>query len=295
MSRIIIPSVPRDDRIGSVFNALFPVIHQTESATDAVEWDFTQAPFLRPFFLAPLAIYKDGCGRAISCTGLQGYMDSYFKVISFERLFDVFQPGAQSLLRSYTHKSYIPISRFAIEGRKHDRAQEILQGVINSQPGFLQNMQTPMSCLTSELIDNIKEHSRAGCGYFFCQRVKGELFIVIADRGQTVYGSYVHTGKYLDEVENDEAKALQIANEGFSTKDRPGAENRGYGISRSRKIVVNGFGGAFFMLSGTAFFRHTGNTVDTINIPEAFRWDGTVVLIRLPLVYKEFNIYDFYN
>ena len=122
------------------------------------------------------------------------------------------------------------------------------------------------------------------------------MFIVIADRGRTVYGSYVHTGKYWDEVSGDEAKALQIANEGFSTKDRPGAEHRGYGISSSREIVVNGFGGAFFMLSGTAFFRHTDKAVDATNIPEAFRWDGTVVLIRLPLMIPEgFNIYEYYK
>nr|DAX62584.1 MAG TPA: hypothetical protein [Caudoviricetes sp.] len=294
MSRIIIPNVTRDDRIGSVFNALFPVIHQTESATDAVEWDFSQASFLHPFYLAPLAIYKAECGRMISCIGMQGHMDSYFKAISFERPFDVFQPGAQNLLQPYTHKSYIPISRFAVGGRRHDRAQEILQRVIETQPGFSPNMKTPVSLMLGELIDNISEHTEADYGYLFCQRVRGELYITIADSGRTVYGSFVHTGKRLDEVGGDEAKALQMANEGISTKDRPEAETRGHGISKSRRMVVDGLGGAFFMLSGTAFFRHTDKAVGAINIPEAFRWNGTAVLIRLHLAVPDsFDVYKY--
>ena len=294
MSRILIPSVPRDDRIGSVFNALFPVIRQTESATDAVEWDFAQAPFLHPFFLAPLAIYKDGCGRAVSCTGLQGYMANYFRAIRFEGPFDASRPGSAGELQPYAHKSYIPISRFAVGGRRHDQAQEILQRVIETKRGFSPSMKMPVFLMIGELIDNINEHSGADCGYLFCQRVRNELYIIIADRGRTVYGSYVHTGRHLDEVGCDEAKALQMANEGFSTKDRPGAETRGYGISKSRRIVVDGFGGAFFMLSGAAFFRHTDKAVNAINIPDAFRWKGTVVLIRLPLTLPEdFNIYEY--
>ena len=36
MTPILIPHVPRDERIGSAFNHLFPIIHQTDSAADAV-------------------------------------------------------------------------------------------------------------------------------------------------------------------------------------------------------------------------------------------------------------------
>ena len=87
--------------------------------------------------------------------------------------------------------------------------------------------------------------------------------------------------------------ALKLANEGFSTKDRPDAENRGYGISKSREIIVDGLKGAFFILSGNAFFRHDiGGTV-AVNVPKEFHWKGTIILIRMPLVApREFNIYN---
>ena len=88
---------------------------------------------------------------------------------------------------------------------------------------------------------------KVNMGICFAKKVKKDLFITIADCGKTIYGSYVDTNKYINEIGTNEAEALRIANEGFSTKDRPGAENRGYGISKSREMIVNGLRGAFFM------------------------------------------------
>ena len=64
----------------------------------------------------------------------------------------------------------------------------------------------------------------------------------------TVYGSYVKTGRHMDDIGTNEAEALKMANHGVSTKNRPDAENRGYGISTSKNMLVKGMGGAFFML-----------------------------------------------
>ena len=80
---ISIPNVTRDDRIGSAFNELFHIIHQTESGSDTIEWSFECAMFLHPFFLAPLAIYKDNCGKNISCKELRDNIDKYFNAICF--------------------------------------------------------------------------------------------------------------------------------------------------------------------------------------------------------------------
>ena len=118
-------------------------------------------------------------------------------------------------------------------------------------------------------------------GYLFCQKVKKDLYITIADCGKTIYGSYVDTNKYINEIGTNEAEALRIANEGYSTKDRPDAENRGYGISKSREMIVNGLRGAFFMLSGTAFYRHDENGIVPANIPEEYRWNGTIILVKV--------------
>ena len=68
---IFIPNVSRDDRIGSVFNSLFTIIRESESVeAETLNWDFKNDLFLHPFFLAPLAIYKDICNKEVRCSNI---------------------------------------------------------------------------------------------------------------------------------------------------------------------------------------------------------------------------------
>ena len=91
-----------------------------------------------------------------------------------------------------------------------------------------------------------------------------------------------------------ETEALKLANEGYSTKNRPEAENRGYGISTSKEMLVVGMKGAFFMLSGGAFHRYENGANDYIDLRNLFRWQGTVVLMRIPVVLPDgFNYIDY--
>lgn len=72
-------------------------------------------------------------------------------------------------------------------------------------------------------------------------------------------------------------------NEGYSTKDLPDTENRGFGISTSKSMLVDGLKGAFFMLSGGAFHRHDSNVNVFIKLPETINWNGTIILMRIPV------------
>jgi len=49
----------------------------------------------------------------------------------------------------------------------------------------------------------------------------------------------------IEEIGDNEAEALKFANEGYSTKNLPEAENRGFGISSTKSMIVEGLGGAF--------------------------------------------------
>lgn len=144
---------------------------------------------------------------------------------------------------------------------------------------------TPLSYLLGELIDNMNEHSKGEHGYIFSQYLKKEecIDLVLADDGITIFGSYVRAQKYLDEIEDSEVKALTFANEGRSTKNLPNAENRGYGISSSKKMLVDGLKGAFFMLSGGAFHRHDLNGSVFVKLPDTINWNGTIILMRIPV------------
>ena len=39
----------------------------------------------------------------------------------------------------------------------------------------------------------------------------------------------------------------------------------------------------FFMLSGGGFHRHSDNQSDFIKLPNTISWDGTIILMRIPI------------
>ena len=82
------------------------------------------------------------------------------------------------------------------------------------------------------------------------------LTICIADNGIGIHGAYMRSGKsqLIRFIGNDHAESLRYATKGFSSKNLPDNESRGYGISTNLDMVVNGLGGDFFLLSGLAFY-----------------------------------------
>lgn len=296
MSNVIkIPNADRDERIGSVFNHLFSVILLTEQTenNDVVVWDFSETSFFHPFFLFPFAIYKSKCNN-IQCSGIIEYMRRYLEYVKFFDMLTIKDDtDLNSALKEYLNKSYIPICRFSRWNKNIDSMQTIIQRVIEKQKALDSRLKTPISYLISELICNIDQHSESNYGYIYTQYLRREncLDICIADDGITIYGSYVKTNKLLDKIDGNEAEALKCANEGYSTKDLPDAENRGFGISSTKSMIVEGLGGAFFMLSGGAFHRHDAfGGSDYVKLPDSINWDGTIILMRIPLsISKDFD------
>lgn len=291
---VFIPNANRDERIGSVFNHLFSVINYNEqSMREEVIWDFTDCKFYHPFFLFPLSIYKSNCGKKIECVNMSAMLRSYLDCVMFD---DMLQINDNESLRitmdSYLHKSYIPICRFDRRNKNIDSMQTVIQNAIETQRNIDRRFRDPLSYLISELVCNIQQHSESKYGYIYTQYLKGDnsLNICIADNGITIFGSYVKNGRYIDMINFSEANAIRLANEGYSTKNLPDAENRGYGISSSKRMIVDGLGGDFFMLSGGAFHRHDRYGSSYIDLPESISWDGTIILIRIPLTIKpDFN------
>jgi hypothetical protein len=98
----------------------------------------------------------------------------------------------------------------------------------------------------------------------------------------------------MEQLDNSESSALLLALSGKSTKNRPESENRGYGISKTRELVVNGLGGEFFLLSGSAFARHDAGGEIIADLPGDLRWNGTIALLKIPTVMPpQFNIYNY--
>lgn len=282
-----IPNVSLDERIGSAFNFLFKVIHETESSyNNGIEWDLSDTEKFHPFFLAPLVIYKDRCEKDVFCSHKPPKIDGYLNLIHFDSPLLINEGvDIEKTLQPYINKSYLPISKFELHKGNVDGLQSILQKVIRKQSNADYDIISPMSYLLGELIDNMNEHSKGKYGYIFSQYLAAEncIDLVLADDGITIYGSYAASKKYLDEINGNEAEALKLANEGKSTKNLPDAENRGYGISSSKRMLVEGLNGSFFMLSGGAFHRHDCNGSSFVKLPKTINWSGTVILMRIPV------------
>lgn len=294
-SCIIIPNIRCEERIGSAFNHLFSIMNHCEIADSDIIWDFRNASFLHPFFIAPFAIYQDSLkqSKAISFGNMSFNIQNYLSLIRFFDFLDINNnTELESILQNYKNKSYIPICRFDICNNNLDKMQSIIEKIIISQRNIDAKLRMPVAYLLSELICNIQQHSQARYGYLFSQYLSQDnsLYICLADNGITIYGSYVKSGKYLDIIADNEAKALQLATNGYSTKDRPDAENRGYGISTNSRMIVSGLGGAFFILSGGAFHRIENQNSIFVSLPADLYWNGTIILVKIPLgVKQDFN------
>lgn len=156
------------------------------------------------------------------------------------------------------------------------------------------NLIQPISYFMSEMIDNMQQHSNADKGYIFANfnREFDRVELVLADGGISIYGSYINANKYTDKVLNSDTYAVEIAKEGYSTKDRPEAENRGYGLSSNIKMITQGLKGDLAIMSGNALY--VSSIDKMIDLPKQLDWKGTLILVIIPLdLPHTFNFYDY--
>lgn len=298
---VLIPPIGRDARIGSVFNHIFSIMYQTEQTDTSnggkVVWDFSQCKFLHPFFLGALSILKRQYGDIIIMQGVKAEISRYLDTVYFGNPLSILPIGNDdSTWSKYRNKTYLPICMFHPYDKSSLRAQELVQATIRHQLSRDNGVHGVLSLLLGELIDNITEHSKSEEGYLFCQSHPREkmLYVLICDTGRSIFASYASDKRYAGLLTNLESSALLLALGGKSTKDRPENENRGYGISKSRRLIIDGLGGEFFILSGSAFVRYDRNGDSVADVPEDFRWNGTIVLLKIPTeIPKDFNIYKY--
>lgn len=296
-----IPPVDKDTRIGSIFNHIFVVIFQTEqteiSKGSKILWDFSDCKFLHPFFIGAIAILKRQYGEIVELYGMTDAISRYFDSIYLESPLVIHEKDNDDRIwERYKGKTYLPICLFKPMDSSSIKAQELIQDAINRQLGLDKSLKDIISLLLAELIDNITEHSRSKDGFLFCQNMPTHkmLYVMICDTGRSIYSSYAADDRYFHSLTDQESSGLLLALKGKSTKDRPENENRGYGISRSRKLVVEGLGGEFFILSGSSFARHDANGEKVVDLPGDIRWNGTAILLKIPTsVPNGFNLYNF--
>ena len=163
-------------------------------------------------------------------------------------------------------------------------------------PYVLKSLNMPLTYLLDELICNIQQHAQTDKGYAYLMynEAAKAIEIVIADLGITIYGSYIAAQKHLDKLGDSDADALNLAQNGYSVKNLPDTENRGYGISSNMKMVVDGLHGEFAVLSGNALMLQMANNRKILALPSEIDFKGTMIMVRIPAQVPDgFNLYDY--
>lgn len=298
-----------NDNFGDGLNHFFDILSQVQSLSDkeALILDMRECVFLTPFFLLPitLLISKESDKRKVdilfpeSKSGIHEYLRS---IRFHEGLRPETFPNTQysMLLEDFSGKNYIPIIDFPADRdskniETRDSFLSTVGSIISKQVDLKGQIKTGVLYLIDEAVNNIVDHSGESRGYIFAQyfRANGFLDICIGDCGITILGSYKKGGNL--EITSDE-DALINSSKGLSTKNRPGAENRGFGISTSLNMLVNGLKGKYALLSGSAILIKTLDREEVVVTPSKLHWQGTILTLRVPYAGNlNFNAHDYYS
>lgn len=284
-----------DSRMSTGLLAAMNAINQiNEAADEQITLDFSEVGFVTPLYVLPLVVFLNGCDRNIAIA----HAGEYLRTIGFTKGMypdKMRRSEFLAIMEKYSRKTYIPIVSFPAAKESDDEKDAILstvESMIVRQSGIASNVATGLKYMLGESIDNIIQHADSERGYIFAQSYprKGFLDICIADSGITLLGSYRTLPD--NEIESD-LEAIQAANRGISTKNLPNAENRGYGIITSKKMLVDGLGGSFIMMSGNAMHLYNSEYRRFIETPSAIRWNGTIIALRVPYINRDFQYINY--
>lgn len=280
----------QDDRL---MNGLIPMIHIMsmikKSGNDRIIIDFAQTQFISPVFVLSLLVYAQKSGKDVKFEHLNDYMKA-IHMNNGIKPDELRKSEFLAILEGYSKKTYIPVINFPAN-RNNDEKEEILSAVeelIIRQLYIPNNVAYGIKYMLGETIDNITEHSGTDRGFLFCQayKSKGYVDICIADGGITLLGSYQ---RLKDKFIEDDLEAIKAANRQISSKNLPDAENRGYGIYTSKKMLIEGLGGQYMIMSGSAIYMKSKTIDQFFTLPDGLRWDGTIVALRIPYQSSQFD------
>jgi hypothetical protein len=192
-----------------------------------------------------------------------------------------------TLYNSFTNSEAMPadVLRFSLDDQSTSEAINTLKNHLQSLvPNGITGLNSPITYLLDELICNIQQHAQTDAGYAFANYnpASDSIEIIIADGGVSIYGSYAAAQKHLEILGDSDAQALNLAQSGYSVKNLPETENRGYGISSNMRMVVEGLKGEFAVLSGNALLVQFAKRKEILSLPKEIDFKGTMVIVRFP-------------
>ncbi len=258
--------------------------------------DFGNINFVHPVFVTPIVSFIEDerfKGRDVQVVNINSSISGYLNNIYFN------QGGLKTdkynlddlgmILNGYHGKNYLPIVDINISDKSNgnviDNVLNIVFSILKNNFQVSPNVYNAISYITSELTDNVVEHSSSDRFWIFVQYYPGmdTVEICIKDNGITLRGSYIKS-KLRDESITD-VNSLELALNGLSTKSK----ERGFGIHTSKNIAIDGFKGSFIIISGGALLYNSDI------VPINGRVNGTFITIKLKRDKPDFNIYNYIN
>jgi anti-sigma regulatory factor (Ser/Thr protein kinase) len=286
----------------SVVASYLKSLYELPCDTSSVVLDLSHHKFCYPLTLLPIAAYYHKLLQVVSDVKINyPSKDSYLTTIHFPACLEVSDTFDQSYLENildrFTQKTYIPLIQFSTSASatmltKRSLLNRTLHAIIdqNLESKLKNEYINGVNFLVSESVGNILDHAESPFGYVGLQVYpqKGYMDICIADTGQTILGSYARAG--FDEVTDDE-QALRKALSGQSVKAID--DGRGFGIRKSKDMVINGLNGYFLLWSGKSLYLSKRGKAQLINrsaSSEAF--GGTLVGMRIQIDNSTFRYLD---
>lgn len=285
----------------SISKLIKTLLRISEIGDEEIILDFTHTKILNPFFLCGLTciIHKmQREGKHFILNHDQNLrINSYLNTVFFPETFSASdQQNTVQIFGKYGGKTYIPIISFKTGFSNsstliRENILSSISGLLKNQLKFSETERQPLSYFLDELTNNINDHSEAKEGFVFAQFYPGSNYLdmCICDAGKGIYQSFLDNPKFnpVNEIE-----AIQLALAGNSTKNRP--EARGFGISTTRNMLVNGLKGKLFLWSGNTTFYQAVNEEVIVSMAENNYFHGTFIALRFPTIIPgEFNFYNF--
>lgn len=256
------------------FYCAFKGMTPNEKAT----FDLSKLNWLFPLLVLPISAHIQKT-KSEFVPPQNSKVNSYLEIVRFPN-------GTSSVSKFQKLKNYIPI---AVLRRNNDvREKEKLESCFSE---MIYKILKPTVATQNavyypllELTTNIFDHSKRDEGYIFAQYYpkKNFLDLCIVDCGRGLACAYKEE-KGLNFTDQEAIKQVLV---GHSTK--PDIE-RGYGVRTSKRVVCEGLGGSFILLSGDSALFSSKNEEKIISLPD-FCWQGVVISYRIPQPTKPVDI-----
>ena len=251
-----------------------------KSPDSRVTFNLRYVNWVFPLLILPIASHIRDTGSSYD-PPLNPNVSSYLRTIAFPN-------GVNSVSQIQRSRTYIPIGILERGNPQREKLEtafaEMVYKVLKPSAQVRDAIYYPLT----ELVDNIFEHSKADEGYVLAQYYPNKDFVdlCIVDRGRGIAASYKEErGLDFDDILAIKKAAL----EGLSTKSE---KARGYGIRSSKKIICNGLGGEFVLISGEAAFYSSQEKECIYRLPD-FYWKGVIVTYRIPRPEGPVDIYQY--